>query len=70
MQTDEWDWLASPAFVTIRGILASIPPGKTLVMRAAHKTPPAYGVIDPVDLARFKETVINELLYTFFPSKR
>lgn len=63
MFTDEWDWLASPAFVAIRGILNVIPPGKTPMMRKADKTLPTYGVTKMDDLARFKETCINELLF-------
>lgn len=63
MWTDEWDWLASPAFVAIRGILSHIPPGKTPIMRKADRTPPTYGATSTDDLARFKETCINELLF-------
>ncbi|KAG6354656.1 hypothetical protein INS49_004674 [Diaporthe citri] len=63
MWTDEWDWLASPAFVAIRGILSHILPGKTPMMRKADKTPPTYGVTNTDDLARFNETCINELLF-------
>lgn len=63
MWTDEWDWLASPAFVTIRSILARMPPGKTPMMRKADKTAPTYGVTNANDLARFKEICIQELLF-------
>lgn len=63
MWNDEWDWLASPAFVAIRGILSHIPPGKTPMMRKADRTTPTYGATDTDDLARFKETCINELLF-------
>jgi hypothetical protein len=38
-------------------------------VRKADMTPPVYGVMDPDDLARFKETVINELLLDVFPVK-
>lgn len=63
MWTDEWDWLASPAFVAIRGIIDRMPPGKTPVIRKANRTPPTYGATSADDLARFKETCISEILF-------
>lgn len=63
MWNDEWDWLASPAFVAIRAVLNHIPPGKTPMMRKADKSRPTYGVTDIHDLARFKEICINELMF-------
>lgn len=63
MWSDEWDWLASPAFAAIQGILNHIPPGITPMMRKADKTPPTYGVTKTEDLARFKEICIKELLF-------
>lgn len=69
MWNDEWDWLASPAFVAIRGILSLIPPGQTPMMRKADRTPPTYGVTNTDDLARFKETCINELLFNVLSVK-
>lgn len=63
MWSDEWEWLASPAFAAIQGILNHIPPGKIPMMRKADKTPPTYGVTKTEDLARFKEICIKELLF-------
>lgn len=60
---DEWDWLASPAFTTIRGLLRFIPPGKTPMIRKSDRETPMYGATTAKDLDKFKDTVISDLLF-------
>lgn len=60
---DEWDWLASPAFSTIRDLLRFIPPGKTAMMRKSDRTLPVYGATTANELSEFKDAVISDLLF-------
>lgn len=60
---DEWEWLASPAFSTIRAILSRIPPGKTPMMRKSDRKKPVYGGLKAEELNSFKDAVINDLVF-------
>lgn len=60
---DEWDWLASPAFAAIRGLLRYIPPGKTAMIRKSDRTLPVCGGTTVKELDDFKNAVITDLLY-------
>lgn len=60
---DEWDWLASPAWVTIRGHIRFIPPGKTPAIRTSDRKAPQYGGTTAKELEEFKEVVISDLLF-------
>lgn len=60
---DEWDWLASPAFSSIRNVLQFMPPGKTAMIRKSDRTPPVYGGTTAHELNKFKDAVINDLLF-------
>lgn len=60
---DEWEWLASPAFATIREILGRIPIGKTALIRKNDRNQAVYGGVTPEELNEFKSVVICDLLY-------
>lgn len=60
---DEWNWLASPAFATVRNLLGHIPPGKTPMVRKNDRTLPKYGGTTAAELDKFKDAVINDLLF-------
>lgn len=60
---DEWDWLASPAYTSIQGLLRFIPPGKTSMIRKSDRRPPVYGGTTPTELNQFKDAAIEDLLF-------
>lgn len=60
---DEWDWLASPAFTSVKQILGHIPLGKTPMIRKEDRTPPKYDAYTAEELNELKNIVINDLLF-------
>lgn len=63
MWKDEWEWLASPAFSTVRKILEMIPIGKTPMIRPEDRSRPDYGGSTVSELSKFKDVVINDLVF-------
>lgn len=60
---DEWDWLASPAFCTVQQILSFIPLGKTPMARKKDRQRPVYGGLTAMELNKFKDVVITDLMF-------
>lgn len=59
---DEWTWLASPAFHTLKRILCVIPPGIVPVIAKSYRTKPIYGGVTPKELDKFKNAVVMNLV--------
>lgn len=59
---DEWPWLASPAFHTLKQILCVIPPGIVPVIAKSYRTKPIYGGVTLKELDKFKNVVVMNLV--------